>query len=181
MSMTTSRKSWSMHPVQAAPRQSTSAPASRAARNDAPRAGSVKRNNNVPPDGSLTTGRHLFTFHPLRMRMVRAYFFVIMYNPAPIFLTNPAWQSKIFPTEPMLSVTGRPRGYAWCGVSPWELPLSPGRQCVARFRLLSYKKLPLFLIIAKVVFAGLGRLYGACATHLFCASMRGGKRCPNEL
>jgi hypothetical protein len=42
--------------------------------------------------------------------------------------------------------------------------------------LLSYKKLPLFLIIAKVVFAGLGRLYGACATHLFCASMREGKK-----
>jgi hypothetical protein len=42
--------------------------------------------------------------------------------------------------------------------------------------LLSYKKLPLFLIIAKVVFAGLGRLYGACATHLFCASMREGEK-----
>ena len=160
MSMTTSRKSWSMHPVQAAPRQSTSAPASRAARNDAPRAGSVKRNNNVPPDGSLTTGRHLFTFHPLRMRMVRAYFFVIMYNPAPIFLTNPAWQSKIFPTEPMLSVTGRPRGYAWCGESLWGSPRGQGHRCGARFRLLSYIKTPCCILLYAYYLSNL-RFYAA--------------------
>ena len=119
---------FAMHPVQAAPRQSSfccsfpcpSRDAPRAgsveaktllffrmvAALDAPRAGSVKRNNNVPPDGSLTTGRHLFTFHPSRMRMVGAYFFVIMYNPAPIFLTNPAWRSRISPTVTVLSVTG---------------------------------------------------------------------------
>ena len=62
-----------------------------------------------------------------------------------------------------------------CGIILFVL-LYRNHQCVARFRLLSYKKLPLFLIIAKVVFAGLGRLYGACATHLFCALMRGGKK-----
>ena len=61
-----------------------------------------------------------------------------------------------------------------CGIILFVL-LYRNHQCVARFRLLSYKKLPLFLIIAKVVFAGFGRLYDACATHLFCASMRGGK------
>ena len=32
---------------------------------DAPRAGSAKQNNNVPPDGSLTTGRHFFHIPPL--------------------------------------------------------------------------------------------------------------------
>ena len=62
-----------------------------------------------------------------------------------------------------------------CGIILFVL-LYRNHQCVARFRLLSYKKLPLFLIIAKVVFAGLGRLYGACATHLFCASMREGEK-----
>lgn len=62
-----------------------------------------------------------------------------------------------------------------CGIILFVL-LYRNHQCVARFRLLSYKKLPLFLIIAKVVFAGLGRLYGACVTHLFCASMREGEK-----
>lgn len=62
-----------------------------------------------------------------------------------------------------------------CGIILFVL-LYRNHQYVARFRLLSYKKLPLFLIIAKVVFAGLGRLYGACATHLFYASMREGEK-----
>ena len=86
---------------------------------DAPRAGSGKQNNNVPPDGPLTTGRHFFTFHPSRILMLSPSSSVTMYNPVPIFLTEPAWRSKIFPTVPMLSVTGRLRGYAWCGESPW--------------------------------------------------------------
>ena len=35
-------------------------------------------------------------------------------------------QSRISPTVPMLSVTGRPRGYAWCGGSPWGSRPGPG-------------------------------------------------------
>lgn len=87
---------------------------------DAPRAGSAKQNNNVPPDGPLTTGRHFFTFHPSRIPTLSPSFSVTMYNPATIFLTDPAWRSRIFPTVPMLSVTGRPHGFSWCGGSPWE-------------------------------------------------------------
>ena len=74
---------------------------------DAPRAGSAKRNNNVPPDGSLTTGRHFFTFPPSRIPTVAPSSSVTMYNPAPIFLTDPAWRSRISPTVPMLFVMGR--------------------------------------------------------------------------
>ena len=87
---------------------------------DAPRAGSAKQNNNVPPDGPLTTGRHFFTFHPSRILTLLPSTSVTMYNPVPIFLTDPAWQSRIFPTVPMLSVTGRPRECASSGGSPWE-------------------------------------------------------------
>ena len=86
---------------------------------DAPRAGSAKQNNNVPPGGQRTIGRHFFTFHPSRIPTALPSSSVTMYNPVPIFLTDPAWRSRIFPTVPMLSVTGRLRGYAWCGESPW--------------------------------------------------------------
>ena len=55
-------------------------------RPDAPRAGSAQRNNNVPPDGSLTTGRHFFTFHPSRIPTVAPSSSVTMYNPAPHLL-----------------------------------------------------------------------------------------------
>ena len=55
-------------------------------REDAPRAGSAKRNNNVPPDGSLTTGRHFFTFHPSQISTVAPSSSVTMYNPAPHLL-----------------------------------------------------------------------------------------------
>jgi len=58
-------------------------------------------------------------FHPSRILTLLPSSSVTMYNPAPIFLTDPAWRSRIFPTVPMLSVTGRLRGYAWCGESPW--------------------------------------------------------------
>lgn len=109
-----------MHPVQAAPRQSALFASLLAVSVDAPRAGSAKQNNNVPPDGPLTTGRHFFTFHPSRILTLLLSTSVTMYNPVPIFLTDPAWQSRIFPTVPMLSVTGRPRGFSWCGGSPWE-------------------------------------------------------------
>ena len=109
----------SMHPVQAAPRQRTPARRSSGRSRDAPRAGSAKQNNNVPPDGPLTTGRHFFTFHPSRIPTVGRLSSVTMYNPAHIFLTDPAWRSRIFPTVSMLSVTGRPRGYEVSGGSPW--------------------------------------------------------------
>lgn len=46
-------------------------------------------------------------------------------------------QSRISPTVPMLSVTGRPRGYAWCGGSPWGSRPGPGHRCAARSQLLS--------------------------------------------
>ena len=108
-----------MHPVQAAPRQSSLSWGSCRPSSDAPRAGSAKQNNNVPPDGPLTTGRHFFTFHPSRIPTALPSSSVTMYNPVPIFLTDPAWRSRIFPTVPMLSVTGLLRGYAWCGESPW--------------------------------------------------------------
>ena len=55
-------------------------------RPDAPRAGSAQRNNNVPPDGSLTTGRHFFTFPPSRIPTVAPSSSVTMYNPAPHLL-----------------------------------------------------------------------------------------------
>ena len=98
----------SMHPVQAAPRQRTASGCATCPNRDVPRAGSAQRNNNVPPDGSLTTGRHFFTFHPSRIPTVAPSSSVTMYNPAPIFLTDPAWRSRISPTVPMLSVTGAP-------------------------------------------------------------------------
>lgn len=109
-----------MHPVQATPRQRRCVSGGSCQWGDAPRAGSAKQNNNVPPDGPLTTGRHFFTFHPSRVPTALPSSSVTMYNPVPIFLTDPAWQSRIFPTVPMLSVTGRPRGFSWCGGSPWE-------------------------------------------------------------
>lgn len=59
-------------------------------------------------------------FHPSRIPTLLPTSSVTMYNPVPIFLTDPAWQSRISPTVPMLSVTGRPRGFSWCGGSPWE-------------------------------------------------------------
>ena len=57
----------SMHPVQAVLRQRAIVSPPFAPVTDAPRAGSAKQNNNVPPDGPLTTGRHFFTFHPSRI------------------------------------------------------------------------------------------------------------------
>lgn len=48
-------------------------------------------------------------------------------TPIPVVWLNRPWRSRIFPTAPMLSVTGRPRGYAWCGVFPWGSPPAPGR------------------------------------------------------
>lgn len=53
-------------------------------------------------------------------------------------------QSKTFPTVPMLSVTGRPRGYAGYGGSPLGWRSARGRQCVWRCRLLSYIAPPLY-------------------------------------
>ena len=108
-----------MHPVQAAPRQRGRADMEDIEIIDAPRAGSAKRNSSLSPDGPLTTGRHFFTFHPSRIPTVGYPSSVTMYNPDPIFLTDPAWQSRISPTVPMLSVTGRPRGYEVSGGSPW--------------------------------------------------------------
>ena len=75
-----------MHPVQAAPRQRHPPWAAGSGTRDAPRAGSAQRNNNVPPDGSLTTGRHFFTFHPSRIPTVAPSSSVTMYNPAPHLL-----------------------------------------------------------------------------------------------
>lgn len=109
-----------MHPVQVAPRQSAMTTRSSTTLTNVPRAGSAKQNNSVPPNGPLTTGRHFFTFHPSRIPTALPSFSVTMYNPVPIFLTDPAWRSRIFPTVTMLSVTGRPRGFSWCGGSPWE-------------------------------------------------------------
>ena len=63
-----------------------------------------------------------------------------MYNPVPIFLTDPAWRSRIFPTVPMLSVTGRLRGCAWSGGSPWGSPPGQDRRSFSRFQSLSYRQ-----------------------------------------
>ena len=62
---------------------------------------------------------HFPPFHPSRIPTLLPSSSVTMYNPVPTFLTDPAWRSRIFPTVPMLSVTGRLRGYAWYGESPW--------------------------------------------------------------
>ena len=51
---------------------------------------------------------------------------------------NPTYQNRIFPTVPMSSVTGRPRGCAGCGGSPWGSQRARGRQCAEQYRLLSY-------------------------------------------
>ena len=75
-----------MHPVQAAPRQRRPMSRPTPTSTDAPRAGSAQRNNNVPPDGSLTTGRHFFTFHPSRIPTVAPSSSVTMYNPVPHLL-----------------------------------------------------------------------------------------------
>ena len=75
-----------MHPVQAAPRQRTASGCATCPNRDVPRAGSAQRNNNVPPDGSLTTGRHFFTFPPSRSPTVAPSSSVTMYNPAPHLL-----------------------------------------------------------------------------------------------
>ena len=76
-------------------------------------------------------------FHSSRIPAVGHLPSVTMYNPVPIFLTDPAWQSRISPTVPMLSPTGRPHGYAWCGGSPWGSRPGPGHRCAARSQLLS--------------------------------------------
>ena len=83
-------------------------------------------------------------FHPSRIPTALPSSSVTMYNPVPIFLTDPAWQSRISPTVPMLSVTGRPRGYAGYGGSPSGWRSARGRQCVWRCRLLSYIAPPLY-------------------------------------
>ena len=62
--------------------------------------------NRIAPSGYFPP------FHPSRILTLLLSTSVTMYNPVPTFLTDPAWQSRIFPTVPMLSVTGRPRGYA---------------------------------------------------------------------
>ena len=77
-----------MHPVQAAPRQRAIVSPPFAPVTDAPRAGSAKQNNNVPPDGPLTTGRHFFTFHPSRIPTVEACSFVTMYYFHPCLLAK---------------------------------------------------------------------------------------------
>ena len=46
-------------------------------------------------------------FHSSRILTAGHQSSVTMYNPVPIFLTDPAWRSRIFPTVPMLSVTDR--------------------------------------------------------------------------
>ena len=77
-------------------------------------------------------------FHSSRIPTVGHLSSVTMYNPVPTFLTDPALRSRIFPTVPMSSVTGRLPGYAWCGGSPWGSPRGPDRRCAGRYRLLSY-------------------------------------------
>ena len=72
-----------------------------------------------PPDGHIDHRAAFFLSSPSRILTALPSSSVTMYNPVPIFLTDPAWRSRIFPTVPMLSVTGRLRGYAWCGESPW--------------------------------------------------------------
>lgn len=62
----------------------------------------------------------------------------IMYHSTSLFLPDPAWKSRKSATVSMLSATGRPRGYAWCGGSPSGSRPGPGRRSAARFRLLSY-------------------------------------------
>ena len=79
-------------------------------------------------------------FHPSRILTALPSFSVTMYNPAPIFLTDPAWRSRIFPTVPMLSVTGRLRGCAWSGGSPWGSPPGQDRRSFSRFQSRSYRQ-----------------------------------------
>ena len=66
-------------------------------------------------------------FHSSRIPTVGHLSSVTMYNPVPIFLTDPAWQSRISPTVPMLSATGRPHESAGCGGFPWGLRRGRGR------------------------------------------------------
>ena len=65
--------------------------------------------------------------------------FIIMYHPLPTFLTKLTSQSRTFPIVPMSSVTGRPRGYAWCGGSLWGSPRGQGRLLVSS-RIQKFKK-----------------------------------------
>lgn len=44
--------------------------------------------------------------------MVPEYFSVVMYSSIPSVLPDPTFRSRVFPTVPMSSVTGRPRGCA---------------------------------------------------------------------
>ena len=88
----------------------------------------------------LVSLSHFPPFHPSRIPTVAPSSSVTMYNPAPIFLTDPAWQSRIFPTVPMLSVTGRLRGCAWSGGSPWGSPPGQDRRSFSRFQSLSYRQ-----------------------------------------
>ena len=86
--------------------------------------------------------------------------FIIMYHPPPTFLTKLTSQSRTFPIVPMSSVTGRPRGYAWCGGSLWGSPRGQGRRCGARFRLLSYIKTPCCMLLYAYYLSNL-RFYAA--------------------
>ena len=114
---------------------------------------------------------HFPPFHPSRIPTALPSTSVTMYNPVPIFLTDPAWRSRIFPTVPMLSVTGRPRGFSWCGGSPWEWQRGQGRRSVWQFRLLSSIKTPFILDKLHLVFGKAANLSKAAAGR-FCSALR---------
>lgn len=95
----------------------------------------IKLNNELPPDGQLTTGRCFSPPFSSRSRLA---------SPSSLCTTSThsVWPNhpslrRTSPTVPMLSVTGRPRGYAWCGGSPWGSRPGPGHRCAARSQLLS--------------------------------------------
>ena len=73
----------------------------------------------------------------------------IMYHSTSLFLPDPAWKSRKSATVSMLSATGRPRGYAACGGSPWEWRFFPDHLLVSSriqkfLKALIYQGLPDF-------------------------------------
>ena len=75
------------------------------------------------------------------------------------------------PTVPMSSATGRPRGFSWCGGSPWEWQRGQGRRSVWQFRLLSSIKTPFILDKLHLVFGKAANLSKAAAGR-FCSALR---------
>ena len=119
-------------------------------------------------------GRFIYyMIHPSRIPAIAAFAFIsslCTISTLAVWPNRPS-RSKTPPTVPMLSVTGRPRGFSWCGGSPWEWQRGQGRRSVWQFRLLSSIKTPFILDKLHLVFGKAANLSKAAAGR-FCSALR---------